>query len=162
MRPRIRRSLAALLALGAVVTAACAGARSAETAAAPGAQREGVFRFTERVANTSPSNIVLEGTVKVAADTVEFDMVPGPCRYAQPSEQSRTAFMYRCGDVHIRIERNDPSRISYSLSTIITVSRQVCAEYAVQNGRRVCVRMEERKEEERVGRSGRLRLIRVS
>jgi hypothetical protein len=162
MRSHIGRSLAALLATAAVATAACGGARSAETAAAAGTQREGVFRFTERVANTSPSNIVLEGTVKVSADTVEFDMVPGPCRYAQPSEQSRTAFIYRCGDVHIRIDRNDPSRISYSLSTIITVSKQVCAEYAVQNGRRVCVRTEQQKEEERVGRSGRLRLIRIS
>lgn len=148
-------------ALGLIMASGCSTSSGSETAPTP-AQRNGVFRFSERVPDTSPNTIILEGRVTVTADTVDFDMVPGPCRYAQPSQQSRTAFIYHCGDVNVSIDRVDPSRINYSLQTRIQTMVTKCAEYAVVNRVNTCVRTERVPEEEQVRRSGRLRLIRVS
>lgn len=161
--PDLRRS--ALLLGGlmvATVAAACASSAAAGGATPastdPGA-RLGSYRFTERVPETKPQNIILEGTVTVRADTVDFDMVPGPCRYAQPSQQSRTAWRYQCGDVAISIDRQDPTKINYALTAIVAVEKNVCVERSPAGQ---CLRYEIQKEEVPQRRTGRLRLIKTS
>lgn len=148
-----------LLAISAAACASSAAAGGATQAGVDPATRFGTYRFSERVPETSPQNLVLEGTVTITADTADFDMVPGPCRYAQPSQQSRTAWRYQCGDVAISIDREDPTRINYSLTAIVAVSRNVCV---ARDANGNCLQFEVQKEEVPQRRSGRLRLIKVS
>ena len=152
-------SLIGALATAALVTACASsqGASAAGGATAATVDRTGTYTFTERVPQTSPNTIVLEGTVRVTGDSAVVDMVPGPCRYALPSEQSRTTYVYQCGDVRVTVDRDDPTRVNYSLTTMVAVSRNVCVEYSAA---RQCLRYEVEKSEEQQRRSGRLRLVR--
>lgn len=155
----IRFQTAMSCAFIAAALAACAASTGSGAASSP-SERNGVFRFTERVAETS---VRLEGTITVTADTIALEMNPGPCR-REPQETTVTRVVFTCGDVRLTVDRDNPSeRTSYSLVTMKTVSERVCVRYEQSsNGVRTCVEYRTEIEEVPVRRSGRLRTVRIA
>jgi hypothetical protein len=122
----------------------------------------GVYRFIERVPETTPS-ILLEGTITVERDTIVLDGNPGPCYYETTSVSQSGGIVYRCGETRFYFDREDPlRRVTYAVRTTVRQQVRSCAIYTTDaSGRQVCSRWQTEYVERNVTRSGRLRLTRI-
>lgn len=122
----------------------------------------GVYRYIERVPETTPS-ILLEGTITVERDTIVLDGNPGPCYYEAMSASQNRSIVYRCGETRFYFDREDPLRqVTYRVPTTVRQPVRTCAVYTTNaNGQQVCTRWQTEYIERSVMRSGRLRLTRV-
>lgn len=125
------------------------------------ASRVGVFRFLERVPDTSPG-ITLDGEITVERDTILVEATPGPCQYDVLRSRGTTV-VYRCADVFLSFDRNNPiDRARYALVATVYVPVRTCARYTVTtDGRRACAQLRTEMVPREVRRSGRLRPQRV-
>ena len=136
-------------------------ASSSPRSSAATASRVGVFRFLERVPDTSPG-ITLDGEITVERDTILVEATPGPCHYDVLRSRGTTV-IYRCADVFLSFDRHNPiDRARYALVATVYVPVRTCARYTVTtDGRRVCAQLRTEMVPREVRRSGRLRPQRV-
>ncbi len=126
------------------------------------ASRVGVFRYFERVPDTSPE-VALEGEITVERDTILVEAMPGPCHYDNLRSRGTTV-AYKCGaDIFLYFDRHNPiDRATYSLVATVRVPITACVRYTTTtDGRRVCTQTRTVMEPRDVRRSGRLRPQRV-
>jgi hypothetical protein len=138
--------------------AACTKSGAPETPPTP---RVGVFRFTERPAQTS---LTIEGSVFVTHDSVVVDATPGPCRYDSQLSHATGPIVYRCADVTFWFDRYDPvGRATYHTSTLVTEHHTVCVRYTADaSGHQVCAQSETQTSERQVSVNGTLHMETVS
>jgi hypothetical protein len=149
--------VAAILLIG--ISEGCVPSSSRGSAAS--ASRVGVFRFLERVPDTSPG-VTLEGGITVETDTILVEAAPGPCHYDNLRSRGTTV-VYRCAEVFLYFDRSNPiDRARYSLVATVNVPVTTCARYTTTtDGRRVCAQVRTEMVTREVRRSGRLRPQRV-
>ncbi len=125
-----------------------------------GPEMRGTYRFDERLSDDTR----ITGRFTVAADTVEMDADPGPCRYER--EQSNSSyFSYKCGmNVIFRFDRSDPvGHARYDTVVQVEASRTVCRRYTTTStGQTVCAEYGKETYYRNESRSGVLRVTRVS
>lgn len=138
---------------------ACGGSGATPGSPAPLVVRDGKYSFRERPAGT---DLELEGTFIVLADTVMVDATPGPCHYDSRSTRGGP-ITYRCAETTVSFDRLDPvHRAGYTFTTIKTTSTNVCDRYEVNAaGARVCVSSHVETKDVPVQHSGTLRPVRV-
>jgi hypothetical protein len=137
-------------------------ASSSPRGSAAPASRVGVFRFLERVPDTSPG-MTLDGEITVERDTILVEATPGPCHYDELRSRGTTV-VYRCAtDIFLYFDRDNPiDRAQYTLVATVNVPVRTCARYTVTtDGRRVCAQVRTEMVPREVRRSGRLRPQRV-
>lgn len=142
------------------ILVACRAPQTRTTPIPP--DRLGSFQFTERISDATPA-ILLLGTITVTEDTIsaELESPGGLCRYDKTAS-STTSIRYHCGEVLLSIDRNMPTRTSYSLPATVMVSTRECVRYVGTESGRTCAQWRDKLEERRVLRTGRLILNRVS
>ena len=118
-------------------------------------RRIGVYRFTVR----STSAVVLEGKFMVLADTIVVDATPGPCHYVH--ETSVLAIEYRCAEMTLLFDRNDPvGRSSYRGKVTVTENQPTCVRYGTNSrGQRTCVETSTQPVDRQILASGRIDAI---
>lgn len=155
----------AMMIAAAALTAACHHQASSRSPVLS-IDRLGVYQFSEHATagGDTPETLDIEGTVVVLADTVAVEARPGPCIPSTPSVSS-TSYAYTCGNnLSLSFDRRDPiRRATYFTRLAHNVKRQVCARYAMVNGRQTssCAEFRTETSQEYVNRSGVLRLMRA-
>ena len=141
-----------------LVATAAACAKSGSPEPAP---RVGLFRFSERPAQTS---LTIEGRIFVTHDSVVVDETPGPCRYDISGSRATGPIVYQCADVTLSFDRYDPvGRATYHTSTTVAEHHTVCVRYTADaSGHQVCAQTETQTSERRVAVNGTLHMETVS
>ena len=105
--------------------------------------------------------------MRVLADTVIIDPMADYCRpVVGPPDQ--LAYRYTCNgpgnveSIQLRIDRRSPLQLSkWSAAYRVQKRREVCTQYAVRDGRQVCVQTSTEMYETTENRSGTLQVRRV-
>lgn len=119
-----------------LLTIACGGALPTVTPTP--ASQHGTFRFSERVAESSPQ-LVVEGVFTVTADTIVVDESnPGPCFPIVPA--STQVIRYRCGPLVLGFDRRQPLlRSGYTIAGTALESQRVCIRTTISpTGQVIC------------------------
>lgn len=143
---------------------ACASAGNTAASRAAQGPIEGAYEFFASV----PGGQRVVGKFHVVADTIVFDQSndcssklspPGP--FVAPHD--RNFVRYSCNGVVLDFDRRNPVQSSkWYAGLLVRRQREVCAQYAVQNGREVCVRNKTETYETTESRSGKLQVVRRS
>ena len=146
--------------MGCLLAAAAACGKSGGPATPP-TPRIGVFRFTERPAQTGQT---IDGRVLVTHDSVVVDATPGPCRYDTQASHATGPIVYQCAEVTLSFDRYDPiGRASYRTTTMVTEHHTVCVRYTTDSsGRQTCAQTETQTTERVVPVSGTLHMETVA
>jgi hypothetical protein len=153
------------------VLAACASSgrtteTSTATAVAATATSSGPVEGTyDYIANLPGQQV--RGQMRVLADTVIIDPMSDYCRpVVVPPDQ--LAYRYTCNgpgnveSLQFRIDRRNPERLStWTAAYRVQKRREVCTQYAVRDGRQVCVQTSTEVYETTENRSGTLLVRRV-
>ena len=166
----MKRLLAPMI--GALLVACASSSRTTETSTtaavaatattvAP-ASIEGIYDY---VANLPGQQV--RGTMRVTGDTVTIDPMADYCR-PTVGVPDPLAIRYTCNgpgnieSVQLRIDRRNPTQLSkWSASYRVQRRREVCTQYAVRDGRQVCVQTSTEMYETTESRSGTLQVRRV-
>lgn len=107
-----------------LVSAAACGPSTVPSFTPIPVDRQGTFRFLERVMGSTPE-ILIEGELSVQSDTLLVSINSGNCQpSAVPSTQS---FVFRCGDLTLAFDRQNPvQRSSYSVRGTAIEMERVC------------------------------------
>lgn len=143
--------------------AACGGSAAAKPeTAAPSGSIEGRYEY---MANLPTQQV--RGTLRVTADTITVDPISDYCRVAM-SPPDALYIKYTCQgtgtyeQITLTIDRRNPVQLSRWAATFrVTRRREVCAQYAMRDGRQVCVQMTTEAYETTESRSGTLQVRRV-
>ena len=123
-----------------VMLAACGGARSAPSTDAARTAMYGDYGFSASVPNQ-----VIRGTVRVTpvGTGIEFETTCNPEVGARPRPRnmpsSSTSVTRYCSGAWLAFDRFNPAQAMWYSSVEVQKRREVCAQYATQNGRQVCV-----------------------
>jgi len=157
--PGQRRPLFAIVTLATFT--ACASARNTTASREATGPIDGTYEFFASVTGQR-----VEGTVHVVADTILFDpgndcssnlSPPGP--FVAPRDYNFVR--YSCNGVVLDFDRRNPVQSSkWFAGVLVRRQREVCAQYAVQNGRQVCLRNRTETYETTESRSGKLQVVR--
>jgi hypothetical protein len=120
---------------------ACAGAGGApEAEVAVRAPAEGKYDY---IANLPGQQV--RGTLSVVGDTIIVDPMADYCRPTVRTPDP-LAIHYTCNgpgsfeQIYLRIDRRNPAQLSkWSATYRVQRQRDVCAQYAIRDGRQVCV-----------------------
>lgn len=124
----------------ATVTGGCSGAGPQPQTAVPAGPIEGTYEYLVALPNQQ-----VRGTLRVTGDTALVDPVSDYCRptLGPPDPLS---IKYTCTgtgtyeQIQLNIDRRNPMQLSKWAATFrVTRRREVCAQYAVRDGRQVCV-----------------------
>ncbi len=153
------RRLCAILILT-TLTACVSGGKTAATDAGP-RSIEGTYRYFASV----PSGHV-RGTLIVLPDTMLVEPEDDECwplKVNNMRYMGLSAIPYGCRKAIIAFDRQKPAQGSRWIQYFtVRKTREVCAQYAVQNGRDVCIRRQSEPYEATESRSGRLQVERSS
>ena len=153
-----------------VFLVACASSSSTSTtstttavaATAASTSNEGVYDY---VANLPGQQV--RGTLRVTGDTVTIDPMADYCR-PTVGVPDPLAIRYTCNgpgnieSIQLRIDRRNPAQLSkWSAAYRVQRRREVCTQYAVRDGRQVCVQTSTETYETTESRSGTLQVRRV-
>lgn len=123
---------------------------------------EGVYDY---VANLPGQQV--RGRMRVIGDTVTIDPMADYCR-PTVGVPDPLALRYTCNgpgnfeSIQLRIDRRNPAQLSkWSASYKVQRRREVCTQYAVRDGRQVCVQTATEMYETTESRSGTLQVRRV-
>ncbi|HEX6943798.1 MAG TPA: hypothetical protein VF128_12785 [Gemmatimonadaceae bacterium] len=135
---------------------------TAVAAAATGGPAEGDYDY---VANLPGQQV--RGRMRVVGDTVLVDPVADYCR-PTVGVPDPLAIRYTCNgpgnieSVELRIDRRNPAQLSkWTAAYRVQRRREVCTQYAIRDGRQVCVQMNTETYETIESRSGTLQVRRV-
>lgn len=142
---------------------ACGGSGAATPrTAAPGGPVEGTYEYMANL-----PTLQVRGTLRVVGDTVLVDPVSDYCRplIAPPDP---LYIKYTCQgtgpyeQLTLTIDRRNPLQLSKWDATFrVQRRREVCVQYAVRDGRQVCVQRQTETYEATESRSGTLQVRRV-
>jgi hypothetical protein len=143
--------------------AACGGsAASRPETAAPSGRVEGTYEYMA----TLPTQQV-RGTLRVTADTILVDPVSDYCRLVM-GPPDPLYIKYTCQgtgtyeQIQLTIDRRNPTQLSkWSATFRVQRRREVCVQYAMRDGRQVCVQMSTETYETTETRSGNLQIRRA-
>jgi hypothetical protein len=150
-----------VLALPTLAACASSGSQPPVTAASSGTS-EGNYEYMANL----PS-MQVRGTLRIVGDTVLVEPVSDYCRptVAPPDP---FAIKYTCSgtgtyeQIQLTIDRRNPAQLSKWHATLrVQRSREVCTQYAVRDGRRVCVQTTTETYETNETRSGNLQVRRA-
>lgn len=151
-----------VLALAVLTACGGSGAGARPETAAPGGPIEGTYEYLANL----PSQQV-RGTLRVTSDTVIVDPVSDYCR-AVMGPPDPLYFRYTCQgtgsyeQLQLTIDRRNPAQLSkWSATFRVTRRREVCVQYAMRDGRQVCVQTTTETFETNDVRSGNLQVRRV-
>lgn len=109
----------------------------------------------------------VRGRMRVIGDTVTIDPMGDYCR-PTVGVPDPLAILYTCNgpgnveSIQLRIDRRNPAQLSkWTASYRVQRRREVCTQYAVRDGRQVCVQMTTETYETIEPRSGTLQVRRV-
>jgi hypothetical protein len=153
------RSTFAILMLATL--SACVSARHTTTGRETPELLEGTYEF---VASVAGQRVV--GKVHVVENTILFDQgndcssnFSPPGAFVAPRDDN--FIRYSCNGVVLDFDRRNPVQSSkWFAGLLVQRQRQVCAQYAVQNGRQVCIRNRTETYETTESRSGKLHVVR--
>jgi hypothetical protein len=157
----LTRRLLNVLALPTLAACASSGSQPPVTAASSGTS-EGNYEYMANL----PS-MQVRGTLRIVGDTVLVEPVSDYCRptVAPPDP---FAIKYTCSgtgtyeQIQLTIDRRNPAQLSKWHATLrVQRSREVCTQYAVRDGRRVCVQTTIETYETNETRSGNLQVRRA-
>jgi hypothetical protein len=145
------------------VLVACGGSRATTETATPSGSFEGTYEY---IANLPTQQV--RGTLQVVGDTVLVTPVSDYCRpVLGPSDP--LYFKYTCQgtgtyeQVQLTIDRRNPAQLSkWSATFRVQRRREVCVQYAMRDGRQVCVQTTTETYEATESRSGSLQVRRLS
>ena len=145
------------------MTVACVSAGANPGAASPVGPVEGTYDY---IANLPGQQV--RGTLQVVGDTVLVDPVADYCR-PTIGRPDPLAILYTCNgpgsfeQIQLRIDRRNPAQLSKWTATFrVQRRREVCTQYAVRDGRQVCVQTSTETYETTESRSGTLQVRRRS
>ena len=152
-----------LLLFASILCACGGGGRTRTETVAPAGPREGVYEYLANL----PSQQV-RGTLRVAADTITVDPTSDYCRI-NLGPPDPLSIKYTCTgtgsyeSIQLVIDRRNPAQLSKWIANFrVTRRREVCAQYAVRDGRQVCVQTTTETYETTESRSGTLQIRRTS
>lgn len=154
---------ARVIMLAVPLLAACGGSSGPKPeTAAPSASIEGTYEYLVNL----PTQQV-RGTLRVTADTMLVDPVSDYCRLVL-GPPDPLYIKYTCQGTEtyeqltLTIDRRNPAHLSKWAATFrVTRRREVCLQYAMRDGRQVCVQMSTEPYETTESRSGTLQLRRL-
>jgi hypothetical protein len=151
----------AILAVSALAGCASSGTRQPATAA-PSAPIEGDYEYL-----ASLPSVQVRGTLRIVGDTVLVEPVTDYCRptIAPPDP---FAIKYTCTgtgtyeQIQLTIDRRNPAQLSKWQATFrVQRRREVCVQYAIRDGRQVCIQTTTETYETNDTRSGNLQVRRA-
>jgi hypothetical protein len=150
-----------VLALPILAACASSGTRPPVTAA-PSGPIEGNYEYLANL----PS-LQVRGTMRIVGDTVLVEPLTDYCR-PSVAPPDPFAIKYTCTgtgtyeQIQLTIDRRNPMQLSKWHATFrVQRRREVCAQYAVRDGRQVCVQMTTETYETNETRSGNLQVRRA-
>lgn len=154
---------ARMILLAVPLLAACGGSATTKPeTAAPSASIEGRYEYTVML----PTQQV-RGTLHVTADTIVVDPVSDYCRVAI-GPPDPLYIKYTCQgtgtyeQLTLTLDRRNPMQLSRWGATFrVTRRREVCVQYAMRDGRQVCVLTQSETYETTESRSGILQVRRL-
>jgi hypothetical protein len=159
MHPDQRRPVFAIVTLATFT--ACASTRNSTASREATGPTDGTYEFIASVTGRR-----VEGKVHIVGDTMLFDPdndcssnLSPPGIFVAPRDYN--FIRYSCNGVVLDFDRRNPVQSSKWFAGVpVRRQRQVCAQYAVQNGRQVCVRNRTETYETTESRSGKLQVAR--
>jgi len=145
-----------------VSLAACASGGSGAASREPPGPVEGTYEYFASIPGQQ-----VRGSLRVVADTIMVDPDADYCRPVIGTPDP-LVIRYTCSgsgrfeSLLLALDRRNPAQFSKWTATFrVQRRREVCAQYAVQNGRQVCVRTQTETYETTESRSGTLQVRRV-
>lgn len=147
---------------GIVVLAACGGSRAAPPSREPSEPIEGNYEYIASIPGQQ-----VRGLLRVLGDTI---LVEPFADYCQPAtgNPDPIAIRYTCNgpgrfeQLNLRLDRRNPMQFSRWSATIrVTKRREVCSQYAIRDGRQVCVQTTTETYETNESSSGNLQVRRA-
>jgi hypothetical protein len=147
---------------GATLAACASGGGGAAVARAPAGPIEGTYEYFASIPGQQ-----VRGSLRVGDDTI---VVVPDADYCRPvvGTPDPIVIRYTCNgpgrfeSLMLTLDRRNPAQFSKWAATFrVQRRREVCAQYAVQGGRQVCVRTETQTYETTESRSGSLQVRRV-
>ena len=152
-----------LIALPVLVSCASSGATRGTAKSPSSGPIEGNYEYLANL----PSHQV-RGGMRVTGDTVLVDPVSDYCRPVM-APPDPFYIRYTCQgtgsyeQITLTIDRRNPTQLSkWSATFRVTRQREVCVEYAIRDGRQVCVRTQSETYETTETRSGNLQVRRLT